>query len=211
MLEVAQLECVRGERVLFSAMNFSLARGQLLRVGGANGSGKTSLLRILCGLLTPAAGEVRWAAQPIARLREEYHRKLVYIGHQNGLKDELTPVENLAIALALAGIGADAHAVLAALEYFGIAAYADRPLRTLSQGQRRRVALARLVLAEQVPLWILDEPFTALDAKAVIRLQNLIQDHVGSGGIVVLTTHLEVVFAALEVVLINLDLLAGRA
>ena len=211
MLAVDRVECVRGERTLFAALSFTLGAGQLLRVAGANGSGKTSLLRILCGLLRPAEGEVRWNEQPINSLREEYHRNLAYIGHLNGLKDELTPLENLDIAATLAGASAQREARLAALDAFGVAHCADLAVRNLSQGQRRRVALARLILSRGVPLWILDEPFTALDAAAVAHLERLIAAYVAGGGIVVFTTHLEVAIDAINVVLINLDRHADRA
>lgn len=210
MLEALSVGCVRGERRLFSGIGFTLAAGQLLRVSGANGSGKTSLLRILCGLLTPAEGEVRWNSAAIGSQRDDYHRSLSYIGHLNGLKDELNPLENLEIGATLAGIPAGLEARIAALDAFGLASSAYAPVRYLSQGQRRRVALARLALSAAVPLWILDEPFTALDAHAVARLEGLVAGHVRSGGMVVLTTHMEVSIAATDVLRIDLDGRGGR-
>ena len=210
MLEALSVGCVRGERRLFSGVGFTLAAGQLLRVSGANGSGKTSLLRILCGLLTPDQGEVRWNSGTIGPQREEYHRSLAYIGHLNGLKDELSALENLEVAASLAGIPAGLEARSAALDAFGLSASADAAVRHLSQGQRRRVALARLALSAAVPLWILDEPFTALDAHAVGRLEGLIAGHVRSGGMVVLTTHMEVSIAAADVLRLDLDGRGGR-
>jgi heme exporter protein A len=211
MLEAQGIACVRGQRSLFSDLSFALSAGQLLRVSGANGSGKTSLLRILGGLRSPNDGEVRWNGHPIESLREEYHRNLVYLGHLNGIKDELTPLENLDVAATLSNLPSGRNARFAALELFGVAGCSDLPVRFLSQGQRRRVALARLALASSVPLWILDEPFNALDAAAVARLEGMIAVHVGAGGSAVLTTHLDVKIAAVDVMQVNLDQQTARA
>src|SRR3954469_16617522 len=158
MLEAAELECERGARILFRGVAFVLLRGELLRVAGANGSGKTSLLRILCGLARPSAGEVRWNGQPIGGLREDYARELVYIGHAPAVKDDLTPRENLEITCRLAGQAASAEALAGALARLRVP---DLPVRKLSQGQRRRAALARLLVSE-APLWLLDEPFATV-------------------------------------------------
>jgi heme exporter protein A len=166
---------------------------QLLHLAGANGAGKTSLLRILCGLLSPASGEVRWDGQPIASLREEYAARLLYIGHANALKDELTAIENLEIGGTLAGRRCTQKAALRALEELGVGRCAHLPVRALSQGQRRRVSLARLALGtgadSGAKLWILDEPFAALDTAAVAHLEELIVRHITEGGMTVLTTH----------------------
>ncbi|HEY3077904.1 MAG TPA: cytochrome c biogenesis heme-transporting ATPase CcmA [Burkholderiales bacterium] len=186
MLEATELECERGGRKLFRGLSFALAAGELLRVGGPNGSGKTSLLRILCGLLTPTQGEVRWKRAPIAELREDYSRALVYLGHAPAVKDELTPFENLDIACRLAGVQAHKEALAWALSAFAVP---DLPVRKLSQGQRRRAALARLLLSESVPLWLLDEPFAALDTAAAAYTEELIGRHLAAGGSVVYTTH----------------------
>jgi heme exporter protein A len=149
-------------------------------------------LRIICGLMLPAHGEVHWHGENIWTLREEYWQDLVYVGHTNALKDDLTPVENLAMGAALAGRAADRQRAHHALDAFDLARCALLPVRVLSQGQRRRVALARLLMSRAVPLWVLDEPFTALDARAVHFMQRLVGEHVAAGGAAILTTHQDV-------------------
>lgn len=196
MLEVSGLACERGERRLFDALSFSVAAGTLLRVAGPNGTGKTSLLRILCGLLEPNAGDIRWKGEAIRSLREEYWKDLVYVGHLNGVKDDLTVRENLRVTVRIGGRIVDDAALDRALDAVGLAGFETSLARHLSQGQRRRVALARLYVSQSVPLWILDEPFTALDVRGVANLSALIATHLEGGGTVVLTTHQEVPVAA---------------
>ena len=191
-LEGHDLECTRGDRVLFSGLHLRADTGQGLHVGGENGSGKTSLLRILCGLLVPNAGQVSWNGMPIRRQREDYGSNLVYVGHVNSVKDDLSAAENLHFGAALAGRPVDPQRIRGALETFDMASRATLPTRVLSQGQKRRVALARLLLAQDVPLWILDEPFTALDVRGVAVLRGVIEAQLARGGIVVLTTHQDV-------------------
>ncbi len=190
MLRAEQLECERAGRKLFRGLSLILEKGDLLRVAGANGSGKTSLLRILCGLLTPDGGEVRWRASDIRQLREEYSKQLVFIGHATALKDELTASENLFISCSLAGLRVDEEKVYAALQIFGLKEEKNL-VKRLSQGQRRRAQLARLALSESIPLWLLDEPFAALDASAARLVEELIGRHVARGCVVVYTTHQE--------------------
>ena len=192
MLEASQIECVRGNRRLFRDLSFRLQAHQALRVRGENGSGKTSLLRIVAGLSPAESGSVSWNEGNIRALGEDYLRDLVFLGHSNGLKDDLSPVENLRYALVLAGVGADEAVLRAALAEQGLAAIADQPVKLLSQGQKRRVALARLSFSADKPLWILDEPFIALDAASVERLASTITKHLQRGGMVMFTTHQEV-------------------
>ena len=179
--------------MLFAALEFALAPGSLLRVAGPNGTGKTSLLRMLCGLLEPAAGEVRWHGRNIRAQREDYWKNLVYVGHLNGVKDDLTVIENVKVAQAVAGRTVEHELIRKALDAVGLAPYENTLARRLSQGQRRRVALARLFATTTASLWILDEPFIALDVRGVEALSQRIASHVGNGNMVVLVTHQDVV------------------
>lgn len=187
-LSVTHLSCVRGERRLFADLAFELASGEWLHVQGENGSGKTTLLRALVGLAQPAEGEIRWRGQPIGTLGEEYRREMVYLGHHGAVKEELTPLENLELAAALDGHRLDDRQAIATLHRFGLKGREELPVRFLSAGQKRRVLLARLV-ARNAPLWVLDEPFTALDVKAVDMLSALIGEHLAAGGMAILTSH----------------------
>jgi heme exporter protein A len=191
MLEVTNLECRRGDRLLISGLDFSVAGRTLLHVQGPNGSGKTTLLRTLCGLLQPQGGDILWDGESISRLKEDYCRDVLYLGHLNGIKNDLTGIENLRVAATLDGDQVTDQDIWDALSRMGLAGFEDLPTKVLSQGQKRRVALARLLLSS-AKLWVLDEPFVALDAKAVELLQSLIADHVAGGGMAILTTHQEV-------------------
>lgn len=192
MLHVHDLACVRGDLPLFAGVGFEVQAGEVLWVEGSNGSGKTSLLRILCGLSPPAAGEVRWRGEPARAARESFAREVLYLGHANALKDDLTIAENLRYSARLCGAAADDDAIDGAIAAVGLIDRADLAVRVLSQGQRRRVALARLWCSGPRPLWILDEPFSALDAASVQRLADHLGAHVEGGGLAVLTTHQEV-------------------
>jgi heme exporter protein A len=188
MLSVHGLSCSRGERELFTGMNFALHQGEALLIQGGNGQGKTSLLRLLTGLAQPADGEVRWRGQNLDKAREDYHREMAYIGHLNGIKDDLTPIENLRLASQLAGRALDEVQAENRLKQLGLARCLDLPCRVLSFGQRRRVALASLLCTDAL-LWILDEPLTGLDVHGVALLEELLKAHLDHGGMAVLTTH----------------------
>lgn len=188
MLSVIQLACMRGERALFSDVGFTLERGEWLHVRGDNGVGKTSLLRILAGLSPAASGIVLWQDAPIHRAAEDYRQQMCFLGHANALKEELTARENLACSLALDGMRPKASELEAALARFGLRSRADLPVRFFSAGQKRRALLARLTL-RRAPLWLLDEPFTALDSAAIALLGEVIAAHVAAGGLAVLTSH----------------------
>ena len=197
MLTATNLACHRGDRSLFTGVAFHLAAGSWLHVTGENGAGKTSLLRILCGLSPPAAGEICWRGVAIGKLDDEFRSDLLYLGHQTPVKEELTARENLQISAAASGIAQDGPETMAALEQMGLRGREHLPVRFLSQGQKRRVALARL-LVSRAPLWILDEPFVALDTPALAMLSGIIGSHLSRGGIAVLTSHQDVDIAAGE-------------
>ena len=186
-LQAVALACERDWRLLFDGLELDLAGGTLLQVAGPNGSGKTSLLRLLAGLMQPTAGEVLLNGKPLARQHGELGRSLLWIGHAAGIKGLLTAEENLAWLCALHQ-PATREAIWQALEAVGLRGFEDVPCHTLSAGQQRRVALARLYLGAP-PLWILDEPFTALDKQGVAQLEAHLAAHCEQGGLVVLTTH----------------------
>jgi heme exporter protein A len=191
MLQTVALRGSRGQRQLFSDISVTIKPGTLLAVAGENGSGKTSFLRMLCGLLSPDEGAVLWQGKDIRQLRELYCAQLIYIGHLNGIKDDLTPAENMKIAAGLAGDDSSGEIVRKALEAVGLGRPIHTlPTRVLSQGQKRRVALARLWLSTR-PLWFLDEPFASLDALATTYLTQRLQAHLSNGGMVVVSTHQE--------------------
>ena len=187
-LQADDLACRRGHRTLFEGLRLDLAEGEWVHVRGDNGAGKTSLLRLLAGLARPAAGRVLWDGTDIVRDGADYRAALLYVGHLPGTKDELTALENVRLAAALDGHAVSEALALDALGRLGLRGREDLPLRDLSQGQRRRVALSRLIW-RKARLWILDEPLTALDTAAVALVSGLVQAHVDAGGLAVLTSH----------------------
>ena len=188
LLEAVALSCERDWRMLFEHLHFALQPGDMLQISGPNGSGKTSLLRLLAGLRQPTSGDILLQGQALAEQRSELARNLLWIGHAAGIKGLLTAEENLAWLCALHR-PASREAIWLALEAVGLRGFEDVPCHTLSAGQQRRVALARLYLADTPPLWVLDEPFTALDKSAVAQLETHLAGHCERGGVVVLTTH----------------------
>ena len=182
LLVVEALECRRGERTLFSGLDFSLAPGAIVWLRGANGRGKTTLLRTLAGLSRPEAGRIAWR-------EPQGSGRALYLAHANALKDDLGAEESLRFLQALDGRASDPATLAAALERVGMVSRRSAPVRTLSQGQRRRVALARLAVPGTASTWLLDEPFDALDAAGVEMLNGLLAEHAARGGGIVLTSH----------------------
>ncbi|MGV6393921.1 cytochrome c biogenesis heme-transporting ATPase CcmA [Pseudomonas caspiana] len=187
LLQAEGLACERDWRMLFEHLDLQLHAGDMLQISGPNGSGKTSLLRLLSGLMQPTAGQVLINGQPLSEQRVELARNLLWIGHAAGIKDLLTPLENLTWLCALHR-PAESSAIWQALQAVGLRGFEDVPCHTLSAGQQRRVALARLYL-DSPPIWILDEPFTALDKQGVAQLESHLAEHCERGGMIVLTTH----------------------
>ena len=201
---VAQdLTCIRNDRTLFSGLSFQLRQSQALLLEGRNGSGKTSLLHILCGTRRPEQGKVSWDDEAIDELGSQYHAAMAYLGHKDGVKLDLTLMENLIIAKSLGNSDASVEPsqALAELELSG---YEDIPARHLSAGQRRRVALSRLLLS-RAPLWILDEPFTSLDRHGIRIVETLVKRHLSNGGMLAMTSHHAVDFEPYTVQRINLS------
>jgi heme exporter protein A len=188
MLRATELECVRGNRTIFQRLTFSLHPGQCLQLTGPNGSGKTSLLRILCGLMEPSHGTVSWKGIDVRHLAEGYRCCITYLGHRHGIKEELTPLENLQISSGLNGAEISRACANRALEYIGLADRESVPARFLSEGERRRIALARLVVS-RTEFWLLDEVLTSLDRSGVQTVHMLIEDHRARGGMAVVATH----------------------
>jgi heme exporter protein A len=195
MLEVIDLDCARGGRALFSKLNLTVAPGTLLQIRGPNGSGKTTLLRIVCGLMVPDDGEVRWQGKKIRALGEDYSSAFTYLGHRNGVKEELSALENLRISNGLSGINLSREQAKDALRHFGLMDREDVPTRFLSEGQTRRSALARLMTAG-TKLWVLDEVLASLDDDAVVLIRSLIEGHLNKDGIAIVATHQELKISA---------------
>lgn len=188
LLDAKNLECTRDDRLLFKGLSFGLKTSEVLQIEGSNGSGKTSLLRILCGLRQPDAGQVLWLAEDVSRSREDYYSNMVYIGHLTCIKADLTVHENIRALLDTRSQSIAVELVDAVLARVGLSGFDDVPGKALSSGQKRRVLLAFLLLT-QAQLWILDEPLTALDKQGVELVESMIVEHRENGGSVIFTTH----------------------
>lgn len=193
LLEAKNLTCIREDRLLFDSLNVEVHAGDIIQIEGPNGSGKTSLLRILAGLSSPYEGEVLFNGTHISKAHEEFHQKLLYLGHLPGVKGEMTAQENLAFNLSLHGMNpSEAEATLSKVNLLG---FEDALASHLSAGQHRKIALAKLWQSD-APIWILDEPFTAIDKFGVKNLEALFIEHANNGGCIILTTHQELTIPA---------------
>ncbi len=188
MLETQSLECVRDDRLLFNDLSFTVAEAEVLQIEGPNGSGKTSLLRIICGLRQAEAGQISWQGESIIANREDYYANMVYIGHLPCIKGDLTVLENVRALLDTRSLSLSTDEIEVALAKVGLATYEDVQGKALSSGQRRRILLAFVELS-RAKLWILDEPLTALDVQGVALMESMILNHKSAGGSVIFTTH----------------------
>ncbi|MEN8168452.1 MAG: cytochrome c biogenesis heme-transporting ATPase CcmA [Pseudomonadota bacterium] len=202
--EAKGLACIRDDRVLFDDLSFSVNPGEALVLEGRNGSGKTSLLRILCGIRLPESGDLLWNGEDIFRLGPEFHEHIAYLGHKDGHKPDLTPTENLRIAQGL-GKAKEGITLEEALDQVGLYGFEDVPTRNMSAGQQRRLAIARLLVTD-ARLWILDEPFTSLDRTGIEHMERLFEAHLERGGMAAMTTHHRVGFKEdIQLIRINLS------
>ncbi len=193
-LQANSLSCIRDDRVLFEDLSFTVNAGQVLLLEGKNGSGKTSLLRILCGFREPDAGELSWCGDALSD--SSYFADLAYVGHLEGVKKELTVYENLKVALALGQAGS--YSIMEALTRVNLEDFADVLVGALSAGQKRRLSLARLLITKNI-LWILDEPFTSLDRQGIALIETLMFEHCAKGGMIVLTSHHDLTLQGVDV------------
>jgi heme exporter protein A len=200
LLQCAGLSCIRDDRVLFEGLAFELVSGQVLLLEGKNGSGKTSLLRILCGFREPDAGQVFWCGDAINH--SQYYVDMAYVGHLDGVKKELTVLENLKVSQAIGRSGQ--YSIQQALTKVHLADYDDVLVQALSAGQKRRLSLARLLITQNI-VWILDEPFTSLDKQGIALIETLMSEHCANGGMIVLTSHHDIDLHGIDVQRINLS------
>ena len=202
LLQINNLTCIRDDRVLFEHLNLSLAAGQMLLVEGHNGCGKTSLLRILTGLKLPDEGEILWQGESIEQLAADYYEQVNYVGHHDGVKRELTCLENLRLVQAMgkpSGVDLDD-----ALEQVNLYRYGDTLMGSLSAGQKRRLALSRLIVTE-AKLWIMDEPFTSLDKSSMANFETMFEQHLDQQGVIVMTSHHDVDMVNADIQRLNLS------
>ena len=200
VLEARALSCIRDDRVLFEGLDFTLKNNQVLLLEGKNGSGKTSLLRIICGFREQDAGELLWCNTAIKG--SNYFAEMAYVGHLDGVKKELSVLENLKMSLALSQSGK--YSIDQALDKVQLAGYDDSLVQSLSAGQKRRLSLARLLITKK-PLWILDEPFTSIDKQGIKLIESLMHQHISNGGMIILTSHHDLVLHEADVQKINLS------
>ena len=200
LLKGTGLSCIRDDRVLFEGLAFELVSGQVLLLEGKNGSGKTSLLRILCGFREPDTGQLTWCGDDIND--GQYYADMAYVGHLDGVKKELTVLENLKVSLALGRPGQ--YSIQQALNKVHLVNYDDVLVQALSAGQKRRLSLARLLITQNI-VWILDEPFTSLDKQGIMLIESLLSEHCAKGGMIVLTSHHDIDLHGVDVQRINLS------
>ncbi len=200
LLEVKNLSCIRDDRVLFEGLNFCLKNNQVLLLEGKNGSGKTSLLRIICGFREQDEGKIRWNNTAVKG--SEFYAEMAYVGHLDGVKKELTVKENLKMSLALCQAGQ--YSIAQALEKVKLTGYDNSLVQSLSAGQKRRLSLARLLITKK-SLWVLDEPFTSIDKEGIKLIESLMHEHIGYGGLIILTSHHDLDLAEANVQKINLS------
>jgi heme exporter protein A len=199
-LQGEDLSCIRDDRELFAGLDFAVYPGQVLLLEGNNGSGKTSLLRIICGFREPDTGAVRWGGEPVPQ--SQYYSEMAYVGHLDGIKKELTVLENLKLSQALGQSGK--LTIQEALDKVQLSGYEDTLIQALSAGQKRRLSLARLLITRNV-LWILDEPFTSLDKQGIVLIESLMIEHCANGGMMVLTSHHDINLQSVDVQRIRLS------
>ena len=198
-LDAKNLSCIRDDRVLFEGLDFCLNNGQVLLLEGKNGSGKTSLLRIICGFREQDEGEMNWCGSAVKD--SEFYAEMAYVGHLDGVKKELTVIENLKMSLALSQTGE--YSIEQALEKVKLGGYDNSLVQSLSAGQKRRLSLARLLITQK-SLWVLDEPFTSIDKEGIKLIESLMHEHIGRGGLIILTSHHDLDLAETDVQKINL-------
>ena len=192
MLQVKNLSCKRGSKTLWEGISFNLKAGQYLRVNGANGAGKSTLLRVVCGLTRPESGLIEWNQKSISEQLEQFHSQMIYLGHLAPLKGDMNAIENLIFLAQLNGQKKSVQQARDALSYWGLEKLTQLPVRSMSQGQRQRVALSRLLLNDDCPLWILDEAWNSLDKAGIHKLNELISKHLSQGGMAMLTSHQDI-------------------